>query len=387
LGEIPVGWVLGGALLAVMLAGAAVAFRWRLRRDHGPIYPSPPRYPIANWTGPEVALAMLLFALVPSLVVTVFQSAGMIPLIDRRTKIEGELLLTMMAARAVALPLIIAAVLGVLWAISRTRPKRLGLRPGHWRRSLYLGYACYFVVTPIVAGTNLLADWLYRRVNVTVMHHPLQELAQQDPRPGTLLLVMLVAVVLAPVAEELLFRGVMLPWLGRRWWGGWAAMAGSIVLGLAAYGDTGSRAPLAFALTVSLAGIAFTFPHAGEQWVRRAIIGTGLLFAMMHYQVWPHPVPLFILGIALGWLAHRSRGLLAPIILHSLFNATSMLMILFSPPPEPPEPAQQAAARSLPPQLSPSRSAPPPRFPAPGAHDAGTPGRWPAPAAASSPSS
>jgi membrane protease YdiL (CAAX protease family) len=385
--EIPVGWVLGGALLAVMLAGAGVALRWRLRRDHGPIYPTPPRYPIANWTGPEVALAMLLFTLVPSLVITVFQSAGLIPLIDRRTKIEGELLLKMMAARAVAVPIIIAAALGVLWSISRTRPKRLGLRLGNWRRSLYLGYTCYLVVVPIVQGVNLLADWLYRQVNVTVLRHPLQELAQQDARPGTLLLVMLVALVLAPVAEELLFRGVMLPWLGRRWWGGWAAMAGSIVLGLAAYGDTGSRAPLAFALTVSLAGIAFTFPHAGEQWVRRAIIGTGLLFAMMHYQVWPHPVPLFILGVALGWLAHRSRGLLAPIVLHSLFNATSVLMILFSPPPAPPEPAPQAEALSLRPSPGPTHTALPPRFPGPDGHDAGTLGRWLAPAGANSPNS
>src|SRR5262249_53385556 len=154
----------------------------------------------------------------------------------------------------------------------RTRPKRLGLRLGQWRRSLYLGYACYVVVTPIVFGLNLLAEWLYRRVNVTVVRHPLQELAQQEPRLGPLLLVTLVAIVLAPLAEELLFRGVMLPWLGRRWWGGWAAMAGSIVWGFAAYGETGNRAPLAFALAVSLLGIAFTFPHAGEQWVRRAII-------------------------------------------------------------------------------------------------------------------
>src|SRR5207245_1648533 len=128
------------------------------------------------------------------------------------------------------------------------------------------------------------------------------------PKPTTLLLVAVMAVVMAPLAEEILFRGVMLPWLGRRWWGGWAAMAASIVMGLAAFGETGSRAPLAFALTASLLGIAFTFPHAGEQWARRAIIGTALLFAMMHSQVWPHPVPLFVLGLALGWLAHRSRG-------------------------------------------------------------------------------
>ena len=53
---------------------------------------------------------------------------------------------------------------------------------------------------------------------------------------------------------------------------------------------------------------------------------------MMHYQVWPSPVPLFILGVALGWLAHRSRGLFAPILLHALFNATNLTLAVLTHP-------------------------------------------------------
>src|SRR5262245_45781606 len=167
-----------------MLAGAVVAVRWRLRHNRSSLYPMPPRYPIANWTGPEVALAMLLFALVPALVVTIFQSAGVMPFINRDTKIEGDLLYWLMLARAIAAIISSAAVLGLMWSISQTRPKRIGLRLGNWQRSLYLAYACYVLVTPMVAGLNMLAEWLYRRVNVTVVHHPLQDLAQQDPRLG-----------------------------------------------------------------------------------------------------------------------------------------------------------------------------------------------------------
>src|SRR5438128_1249522 len=105
-----------------MLAGAAGALRWRLRRDRGPIFPSPPRYPIANWTGPEVALAMLLtFVVVPALVQRVFLSMGLLPPMDRTAKpLEGEALFWAMLARAIATPIIVGAVLGVLWAISRT---------------------------------------------------------------------------------------------------------------------------------------------------------------------------------------------------------------------------------------------------------------------------
>jgi membrane protease YdiL (CAAX protease family) len=371
-----------------MLAGLLVAVRWRMRHSRCEIFPMPPRYPIANWTGPEVALAMLAFKFVEVIVLVVFHSAGFIPAIDRDTKLEGELLRRLMFVKAVAGPLTVAAMLGVVWMGSRVRPKRIGFRLWRWQRSLYLAYATYIFVTPTVNGINLLANWLNGQVGVQTQVHHLQMMAESDPRPSTLLLVTVVAVVVAPITEEILFRGIMLPWLGRRWWGGWAAMTGAIVLGFSAYAETGTRAPLAFALTMSLLGIAFTFPHAGEQWVRRAIIGTALLFAMMHYPFWPHPVPLFFLGVALGWLAHRSRGLVAPIVLHALFNATSTAVILLAGPAEKlPEEVTKTEARSLPPPPAPTRSALPPAFPAPDGRDEGKPARSPAPAGATLPSS
>ena len=57
----------------------------------------------------------------------------------------------------------------------------------------------------------------------------------------------------------------------------------------------------------------------------RAIFATALLFACVHD--WPTPVPLFLLGLLLGWLAYRTQGLVAPITLHVLFNATSCIQL------------------------------------------------------------
>jgi membrane protease YdiL (CAAX protease family) len=44
--------------------------------------------------------------------------------------------------------------------------------------------------------------------------------------------------------------------------------------------------------------------------------------------VWPSPIPLFVLGLGLGWLAVRTRGILVPAIVHGLFNAVSGVFVL-----------------------------------------------------------
>ena len=46
--------------------------------------------------------------------------------------------------------------------------------------------------------------------------------------------------------------------------------------------------------------------------------------------VWPTPIPLFGLGLGLGWLAYRTRRLVAPVTLHVLFNAVGVGMLLLS---------------------------------------------------------
>ena len=90
------------------------------------------------------------------------------------------------------------------------------------------------------------------------------------------------AVVLAPVAEEFLFRGLLYPCLKQ--------------LG----------------------------------WPKLAWIGVSLLFALIHLNA-PTFLPLFVFALVLTWLYERTDCLLAPIVTHSLFNSANLL-ILFTQP-------------------------------------------------------
>jgi membrane protease YdiL (CAAX protease family) len=88
------------------------------------------------------------------------------------------------------------------------------------------------------------------------------------------------AVVIAPVAEEFIFRGMLFPFVRQ--------------LG---------------------------FP-------RLAWFGVSALFALIHLNL-PTFVPLFVLALALTWLYERTDNLLAPITAHALFNAANFVVLLW----------------------------------------------------------
>jgi membrane protease YdiL (CAAX protease family) len=92
-------------------------------------------------------------------------------------------------------------------------------------------------------------------------------------------LVVVPVVVLAPIAEEIFFRGVVLNALLR---------------------------------------------EAGTRW---ATFGSATLFAIVHASVIAF-VPILALGVILAWVARRTRGLLAPMIVHATFNGLSVIVAL-----------------------------------------------------------
>jgi membrane protease YdiL (CAAX protease family) len=86
------------------------------------------------------------------------------------------------------------------------------------------------------------------------------------------------AVVLAPVAEEFIFRGMLYPFVKQ--------------LG----------------------------------WPRLAWVGVSFAFALIHNDAATF-VPLFVLALALTWLYEKTDNLLAPIAAHSLFNSANLVLL------------------------------------------------------------
>jgi membrane protease YdiL (CAAX protease family) len=304
----------------------------------------PQRWRAVTWNGWHCGVACIALIAIPELVTAV---------IDPPT-IQGRLV-----ASLIATPLVILAWWLVIGAIGGARRDQLGLTASGWRKETLLGIRAWLVVSAAVYLVNLVTLVVYGALcGSQPPEHPLLEvLKQQGAAPAVAAVILIESVIAAPIREEVLFRGILQPWLGRHPRGGaigfgWAILAG-VVFRSMAVSESGVARTLSLAgpavLAASLMPVAWWLadqlarpdPPARLLWIaplrdpearRRAVLGvfgSAVLFANVHSVVWPTPIPLVVLGLGLGWLALRTQRLLAPIVLHALFNTVSCLDMLY----------------------------------------------------------
>jgi uncharacterized protein len=146
----------------------------------------------------------------------------------------------------------------------------------NWKSNWLLwGVGGYLIATPIVIVFSLLNEKIWQGQGGS---NPLLQIVLEGKDSIGLLLFFLTAAVAAPLFEEFLFRGFLLPSL-TRYVPVWAAI-----------------------------GIS------------------GLLFGVAHLSL-SEIVPLTTLGIILGIVYVRTRNLLAPMLLHSLWNSTTLISL------------------------------------------------------------
>jgi membrane protease YdiL (CAAX protease family) len=154
----------------------------------------------------------------------------------------------------------------------------LGLRNNNLLRSLALALAVIIVVLPIAYSLGQASLMLMKKIGWNPPDEAAVTLVTSATSRASAIYLGFFAVVLAPVAEEFIFRGVLFPFIKQ--------------LG---------------------------FP-------KTAWIGVSLLFALIHLAPVDF-VPLFVLALALTWLYEKTDTLLAPIFAHALFNATGFIVI------------------------------------------------------------
>ncbi len=104
-------------------------------------------------------------------------------------------------------------VLLAVWA-SGGRPSDLGLR-SFTLGELGRGITAYFAMIPVALLTMILASLLCRALGVPMQEHPLLRDLAREPDGGAVVMLLLVAGLIAPICEEILFRGFLLRALRR----------------------------------------------------------------------------------------------------------------------------------------------------------------------------
>jgi membrane protease YdiL (CAAX protease family) len=247
----------------------------------------------------------------------------------------------------IALPLQLAIIVLARYAVYPVWRSPFSARAIPARVALAVVVAA--ILTPLVLLLHAAVNLLFASLDLPREDHPLSKLSAARPLLDQVLF-FVQASVAAPLIEELLFRGLLLGWLvgGRSFFDPLLAVQPShaagrrvrIVLGIsvavAAYlgrapdevlaGPT--RGPVLFVIALVAGWVLLRLVFRRKRRTVGAVYASAALFAVVHSSVWPTPIPLFALGLGLGWLAVRTRGILAPAVVHGLFNAVSVLFVL-----------------------------------------------------------
>jgi membrane protease YdiL (CAAX protease family) len=331
--------VLSSVWLALLLAWAA----WLFRRGSRSIVLPPQRRRAVPWSGPEVLLVLIVSQFFwPWSLAAFLGAVGFFQRVYGPEFVAGanpaDLSRAGLWLKTFSLPLNLVGLPALLYVLSDTRPYQLGLTANRALRNVLLGILTAICVVPVVYLILNAVTWLLKGVGEAPEEHPLTKLVHGHPLTIDLVIGALVAIVAAPIQEELLFRGIVQPWFRTHRGGGWWGIGGALFLamvmrwqGIQSGWDHGwakwwpELLPAGFVLLLAL----------GYQWVStrlspaaEAIYATSVLFAAAHSSVWPSPVPLFFFALVLGALRYRTQSLVAPVATHGLFNLVGWVLTL-----------------------------------------------------------
>jgi membrane protease YdiL (CAAX protease family) len=172
------------------------------------------------------------------------------------------------------------AMLAALLPFGRRALGVAGCRSGSAKRDASVGGLAFAAALPVCLVLLFLSTVLFHVfVDRPIPKHPLlEDIAAPDREWYIVPLAFVQAAVLAPLVEELAYRGVLQTTLLR------AVGPGP------------------------------------------ALVASGAVFGMAHFPAQPQAVPsLFVLGLVLGYVFYRTRSLVAPIVAHALFNGVMLL--------------------------------------------------------------
>jgi len=167
--------------------------------------------------------------------------------------------------------------------------RRIGMGLVQLPRGTAAGAVGAILAVPVTFASAVLTQWLWNALSIEHPGaHELLTIFGDEPSRALRALIILSAIVLAPMYEEMLFRGHVQTML------------------VAAFSKLTGR------------------DGAAPRWL--AILVTAGFFAVVH-PAWMAP-PIFVLAIALGYTYEKTANLWAPIVMHSLFNLVSVLLFL-----------------------------------------------------------
>ncbi len=254
---------------ALLLGLVFLVLAWRrYDRVRAGIAPPPPQHaPTLLFTGPQAFALLAGFYILGSLI-----GGGLLAV---NPALQGSIVFQLAAAQLMLLPLAVVVI-----------GRRRQLRAGPKRSAGWVvggGFGTFCVASAFVVPTMMLSVLVLTMLGRPLdLQGPVQELARGG-RTALPWILAFFAVVLAPIAEESVFRGLLYP-----------ALRGQ--------GATRRRKILAAVLVSSF-------------------------FALIHFNEASF-LPLFVLAMVLAWVFERTNSLATVMVAHGLWNLSTVFPLI-----------------------------------------------------------
>jgi len=170
--------------------------------------------------------------------------------------------------------LLFMATIVLVLVVTRSRPGKVGFAGRDPRQILIWGLGGGLTLFIVVLG----AGYVIQLLAPELPPQPFEDVLREVSNTRELLVMLLVGSVLAPLVEEMYFRGMVYPVLRK---------------------------------------------YMGVTW---GIIISGIFFGMLHWDLW-RTVPLALGGMVLAYIYERSQTIYAPWLAHGVWNGVMALMV------------------------------------------------------------
>jgi membrane protease YdiL (CAAX protease family) len=322
----------------IPVAGAVCIGLWWAKQPRQRVWP-PQRQRFVTWTMLEFGLAYLFIQfMLPVLFIALFQPWIPEEIRTHATTPEGKVQIARLAIHVamVAAPFQVLLLVGILRLQAKSHALQMGLSLHRWRADLVAGFMGWLFLTPLcyLIFWGIQQPFLEDAIG-PLSPHLLQYLFEHGPTLWEWIVLVLVTVVAAPVVEEILIRGILQPLMVKQpLLADATVITGLLVaIGIGLYrGYYNVNALLPILFLIGAGGGYLLFEWLMQPWLprpgaARAIFAASLVFATMHYDAWPSPIPLFFLALGLGFVSYRTQSLWGAILMHSLFNLVNFVAL------------------------------------------------------------
>ena len=314
----------------VALSFGAWVFIARRRKTQGYfLRPGPPREP--RWDGMLAVTCFLIHLILPAFMIEAFRHVpGALPVTEAGVW-TSEAISFSAGIAAISTIASLVIILVLLRLVAGTKLSDFGFNASKPLSSLATGAIAFFAIAPFIYGMQFFLSHFF------TYQHPIIEALQSDDSTNLWIWSTISVVLVAPIAEEFLFRGILqglIEKIERHHLVGKllarspeapTPFADNVAENATQDGDNPYQPPSNHESTGEAEHASLLGTTSPFMW--RPIVITSLFFAMCHITHGSAPIPLFFLSLTLGYLYQRTQNIIPCIALHFLVNLSSMVFL------------------------------------------------------------